>query len=205
MKNSVLRTMMALVAMVMLSVVLSANDSWACPGPGAGPGGSSSGSGGGGAAGGAGGSGGGSGASGGGGGGAGGAGGGGTGGGGGGAGSGSAGGGETGGGGGGGGGSSTSVGAGSLPGDAWVATDAETGRRLAATGAFSFSRPSSLSFFGLTQAQERTWDAFQSCAPNGAVLDHLRLDGSFTFQATLQSDVQTIKSCMAQIGYHFDY
>jgi hypothetical protein len=200
MRNNVLGTMMVLVIMVMLSGVLSANDSWAW-----GSGGSSGGSGGGGA----GGSGGGSGASGGGGGG-GGAGGGGTGGGGGGAGSGSAGGGGTGGGdgaaggggGGGGGGSSTAVGAGS---EAWVAGDAETGRRLASTGAFSFSRPPSLSFFGLTQAQERTWDAFRSCAPNGAFLDQLGVNGSFTFQATLQSDVRAIKRCMTQRGYHFDY
>jgi len=62
-----------------------------------------------------------------------------------------------------------------------------------------------LSFFGLTEAQERTWDAFRSCAPNGAFLDRLRVDGSFTFQATLQSDVHTIKGCLTQKGYRFDY
>jgi hypothetical protein len=37
------------------------------------------------------------------------------------------------------------------------------------------------------------------------LLDQLRLDGSFTFQATLQSDVHTIKRCMTQMGYRFDY
>jgi hypothetical protein len=62
-----------------------------------------------------------------------------------------------------------------------------------------------LSFFGLTGAQERTWDAFRSCAPNGASLDQLRVNGSFTFQATLQSDVRAIKSCMTRLGYRFDY
>jgi len=62
-----------------------------------------------------------------------------------------------------------------------------------------------LSFFGLTVAQERTWDAFRSCAPNGAFLDQLRVNGSFTFQATLQSDVGAIKSCMTRLGYRFDY
>jgi hypothetical protein len=62
-----------------------------------------------------------------------------------------------------------------------------------------------LSFFGLTQAQERTWDAFRSCAPNGAFFDRLRVNGSFTFQLTLQSDVHTIKRCMTQMEYRFDY
>ncbi len=33
----------------------------------------------------------------------------------------------------------------------------------------------------------------------------LRVDGFFTFQATLQSDVHTIKRCMTQMGYRFDY
>src|SRR6266850_1903745 len=174
---------MALVVMITLSGVMSVNDSWAwgsgSGGGGAGGSGGGSGGGGGGGAGGGGGGGGGAGG-----------GGGGTGGGGGGGGGAGSGGGD------GGGGSATAVGAGSLPGDAWVAADAETGKRLASTGAFSFSRPPSLSLIGLTPAQERTWDAFRSCAPNGAFVDQLRPDGSFTFQATLQSDVHTIKSCM---------
>jgi hypothetical protein len=51
----------------------------------------------------------------------------------------------------------------------------------------------------------RTWDAFRSCAPNGAFLDQLRVDGSFTFQATLQSDVHAIKTCMTRVGYRFEY
>jgi len=174
-RNNVLRIAMALVVMITLSGVMSVNDSWAW----------GSGSGGGGAGGSGGGSGGG--------------GGGGTGGGGGGGGGAGSGGGD------GGGGSATAVGAGSLPGDAWVAADAETGKRLASTGAFSFSRPPSLSLIGLTPAQERTWDAFRSCAPNGAFVDQLRPDGSFTFQATLQSDVHTIKSCMTRVGYRFEY
>jgi hypothetical protein len=87
----------------------------------------------------------------------------------------------------------------------WVAGDAETGRRLASTGAFSFSRPPTVSSFGLTEAQERTWDTFQRCASNGAMLDELRVDGSFTFQATRQSDVRTIKDCMTRAGYRFTY
>lgn len=105
---------------------------------------------------------------------------------------------------GGGGGSAVSVGAGVLPGDVWVAGDAETGKRLASTGAFSFGLPAP-SFFGLTKAQERTWDTFRSCAPNGAMLDQLGVDGSFTFQATLLSDVHSIKTCMTQAGYRFTY
>jgi hypothetical protein len=74
--------------------------------------------------------------------------------------------------------------------------DAE--RRL--VGERFVGRAPSLSFFGLTQAQERTWDAFRSCAPNGAFFDRLRVKGSFTFQLTLQSDVHTIKRCMTQMG-----
>jgi len=37
------------------------------------------------------------------------------------------------------------------------------------------------------------------------LIDQLRVDGSFTFQATLQSDVRAIKTCMTRIGYRFDY
>jgi len=37
------------------------------------------------------------------------------------------------------------------------------------------------------------------------MLDELRVDGSFTFQSTLQSDVRTIKDCMTQAGYRFTY
>ena len=103
-----------------------------------------------------------------------------------------------------GGGSAVSVGAGVLPGDVWVAGDAETGKRLASTGTFSFSQPAP-SFFGLTKAQEHTWDTFRSCAPHGAILDQLGVDGSFTFQATLLSDVHSIKACMTQAGYRFTY
>jgi hypothetical protein len=32
----------------------------------------------------------------------------------------------------------------------------------------------------VTGSKSRTWDAFRRCAPSGAILDRLRLDGSFT-------------------------
>jgi hypothetical protein len=57
----------------------------------------------------------------------------------------------------------------------------------------------------MTPAQERTWDTFRACAPNGALIDQLRIDGSFTFQATRQSDARAIKTCMTRIGYRFEY
>jgi hypothetical protein len=37
------------------------------------------------------------------------------------------------------------------------------------------------------------------------LLDQLHPDGTFTFQATLQSDVRAIKSCMTRVGYRFEY
>ena len=102
-----------------------------------------------------------------------------------------------------GGGSSAAVGAGGPPGDAWVRENAQRGTFLASVGAFSFRQPAPA--FRMTPAQERTWDTFRTCAPNGALIDELRVDGSFTFQATLQSDVRAIKTCMTRIGYRFDY
>jgi len=84
-----------------------------------------------------------------------------------------------------------------------VRENAQRGNFLASVGAFSFSQPAPA--FRMTPAQERTWDTFRACAPNGALIDQLRVDGSFTFQATLQSDVHAIKTCMTRIGYRFDY
>jgi hypothetical protein len=57
----------------------------------------------------------------------------------------------------------------------------------------------------LTVAQHRTWDAFRRCAPAGAILEQLRVDGSFTFRTESVSDSQTIKQCMSRVGYRFDY
>jgi hypothetical protein len=57
----------------------------------------------------------------------------------------------------------------------------------------------------LTVAQARTWDAFRRCAPSGAILDQVRVDGSFTFRTESVHDTQTIKHCMSQVGYRFDY
>ncbi len=37
------------------------------------------------------------------------------------------------------------------------------------------------------------------------MIDQLRVNGSFTFQATMLSDVRAIKSCMTRMGYRFDY
>ncbi len=102
-----------------------------------------------------------------------------------------------------GGGSSVAVGTARPPGDAWVRENAPRGNFLASVGAFSFRQPAPA--FRMTPAQERTWDTFRTCAPNGALIDELRVDGSFTFQATLQSDVRAIKTCMTRIGYRFDY
>jgi hypothetical protein len=57
----------------------------------------------------------------------------------------------------------------------------------------------------LTVAQQCTWDAFRRCAPAGAILEQLRVDGSFTFRTESVSDSQTIKQCMSRVGYRFDY
>jgi hypothetical protein len=57
----------------------------------------------------------------------------------------------------------------------------------------------------LSASQERTWEAFRRCAPSGAVLDQLRVDGSFTYRTESIHDTQTIKRCMSQVGYQFDY
>ena len=57
----------------------------------------------------------------------------------------------------------------------------------------------------LSVPQQRTWEAFRRCAPSGAVLDQLRVDGSFTFRTESVHDTQTIKRCMSRVGYRFDY
>jgi hypothetical protein len=76
---------------------------------------------------------------------------------------------------------------------------------VASTGAVTFSRrTSALPAAGMTLAQERTWDAFHQCATRGAVLNQLRFDGSFTFEAGTRSDVYAIESCMTQLGFNFD-
>ena len=100
-----------------------------------------------------------------------------------------------------GGGSSAPVGAGGLP--EMGCRRCRDRRRLHPRA--PSSRPPTVSSFGLTEAQERTWDTFQRCASNGAMLDELRVDESFTFQATRQSDVRTIKDCMTRAGYRFSY
>lgn len=90
-----------------------------------------------------------------------------------------------------------------VPGDARLSGDLESGPFFASTSPVPFSRPQSSG--GLTRAQERTWDAFGQCATRGAMIDQLRVDGSFTFQSTTQSDARTIKDCMTRIGYRFSY
>jgi hypothetical protein len=57
----------------------------------------------------------------------------------------------------------------------------------------------------LSVAQGRTWEAFQRCAPSGAILEQLRVDGSFTFRTESIHDTYTMKHCMSQVGYTFDY
>jgi hypothetical protein len=57
----------------------------------------------------------------------------------------------------------------------------------------------------LTVAQRGTWDAFRRCAPSGATLDQLRVDGSFTFRTESVHDAQTVQRCMSRAGYRFDY
>ena len=57
----------------------------------------------------------------------------------------------------------------------------------------------------LTVAQRGTWDAFRRCAPSGAILDQLRVDGSFTFRTESVHDAQTVQQCMSQVGYRFDH
>jgi hypothetical protein len=57
----------------------------------------------------------------------------------------------------------------------------------------------------VTVAQRRTWDAFRRCAASGAILDQLRVDGSFTFRTESVYDAQTLKQCMSLVGYRFDY
>jgi hypothetical protein len=87
------------------------------------------------------------------------------------------------------------VGSGSPSGYVWLAGTPELGSL--------FAPPESASF-GLTRSQERTLDAFRSCATPGALIDQLHIDGSFTFQATMQADVYKIKDCMGRSGYRFD-
>ena len=92
-----------------------------------------------------------------------------------------------------------------LPSDARVAGIDEGGVFVASTGPVTFSRRSiAVPAAGMTVAQERTWDAFHQCATRGAMLDQLRFDGSFTFEAGSRSDVIAIQSCMSRIGYNFD-
>ena len=57
----------------------------------------------------------------------------------------------------------------------------------------------------LSVPQQRTWEAFRRCAPSGAILDQLRVDGSFTFRTESVHDTQTMKYCMTEVGYRFDY
>jgi hypothetical protein len=92
-----------------------------------------------------------------------------------------------------------------LPGDTRLAGLDQGGVYVASTGTVTFSRrPSAVPAAGMTLAQERTWDAFHQCATRGAMLDQLRFDGSFTFEAGSRSDVLAIQSCMSRIGYNFD-
>jgi len=103
----------------------------------------------------------------------------------------------------GGGGIAPAAGAGGNPADARLAGDIESGIFFASTSPVPFPRPQPAG--GLTRAQERTWDAFGQCATSGAMLDQLRVDGSFTFQSATQADARTTKDCMSRIGYRFDY
>jgi hypothetical protein len=105
----------------------------------------------------------------------------------------------------GGGGTAPSSAVGGVPDDARLTGDVESGPFFASTSPVPapFSRPQSSG--GLTRAQERTWDAFAQCATSGAMLDQLRIDGSFTFQSNTQSDARAIKDCMTRTGYRFDY
>jgi len=92
-----------------------------------------------------------------------------------------------------------------LPGDTRLAGIDQGGVFVASTGPVTFSRRTSAApAAGMTLAQERTWDAFHQCATRGAMLDQLRFDGSFTFDAGSRSDVIAIHSCMSRIGYNFD-
>ena len=92
-----------------------------------------------------------------------------------------------------------------LPGDTRLAGIDQGGVFVASTGPVTFSRRTSAApAAGMTLAQERTWDAFHQCATRGAMLDQLRFDGSFTFDAGSRSDVIAIQSCMSRIGYNFD-
>jgi hypothetical protein len=66
------------------------------------------------------------------------------------------------------------------------------------------SAPSALGF-RLAPAQERTLDAFRTCdRRSGALIDQLRVDGSFTFQAPTQADARDIETCMMRLGYGFE-
>src|SRR6266540_1707058 len=92
-----------------------------------------------------------------------------------------------------------------MPGDTRVAGIAEEGVFFASTSPMAFRRPAAaLGAPGLTLAQARTLDSFHQCATRGAVIDQLRVDGSFTFEATNGADVNTIQNCMTRIGYRFD-
>jgi hypothetical protein len=92
-----------------------------------------------------------------------------------------------------------------LPGDTRLAGIDQSGILVASTGPLTFSRRTiALPGAGMTLAQERTWDAFHQCATRGAVLDQLRFDGSFTFDAGSRTDVLAIESCMTQLGFNFD-
>jgi hypothetical protein len=103
----------------------------------------------------------------------------------------------------GGGGTAPSAGGGGVAEDSRLGGDIEPGMTFASTSPIPFRGPQSSG--GLTRAQERTWDAFGQCATRGAMIDQLRVDGSFTFQANSQSDARTTKECMTRIGYRFEY
>jgi hypothetical protein len=92
-----------------------------------------------------------------------------------------------------------------LPGDTRLAGIDQSGVFVASSGPVTFSRRTlAAPAAGMTLAQERTWDAFHQCATRGAVLDQLRFDGSFTFEAASRSDVYAIESCMTRMGFSFD-
>jgi hypothetical protein len=65
------------------------------------------------------------------------------------------------------------------------------------------SAPGTLGF-RLAPAQELTQDAFRTCDRSGALIDQLRVDGSFTFQAPTQADARDLETCMMRLGYGFE-
>src|SRR2546426_5069070 len=97
---------------------------------------------------------------------------------------------------GGGGDGAGTAGAAGLPGDTRLAGIDQSGVFVASTGPLTFSRRTiALPGAGMTLAQERTWDAFHQCATRGAVLDQLRFDGSFTFEAGSRTAPDGLERC----------